>query len=194
MAEDKNALEPDIISVNDEDGNEILFELLERYEDENGVYVAITEYRDDAEEIVDGDYEVIILKVINEGDEEYLEEIESEEEYERVSDILMKMVEESYDVEYYESMWEVDFLGDRSNANEWTNGRIGDLIGLQSNGSSDYKEFNCNYSYGQYDGSPKLWYLYTRDDRTDKEYGNILMRFCARWNRKKSRCSKSKCT
>lgn len=102
MAEDKNALEPDIISVNDEDGNEILFELLERYEDENGVYVAITEYRDDAEEIVDGDYEVIILKVINEGDEEYLEEIESEEEYERVSDILMKMVEESYDVEYYD--------------------------------------------------------------------------------------------
>ncbi len=102
MAEDKNAFEPDIISVNDEDGNEILFELLERYEDENGVYVAITEYRDDAEEIVDGDYEVIILKVINEGDEEYLEEIESEEEYERVSDILMKMVEESYDVEYYD--------------------------------------------------------------------------------------------
>ena len=102
MAEDKNAFEPDIISVNDEDGNEILFELLERYEDENGVYVAITEYRDGAEEIVDGDYEVIILKVINEGDEEYLEEIESEEEYERVSDILMKMVEESYDVEYYD--------------------------------------------------------------------------------------------
>ena len=102
MAEDKNAFEPDIISVNDEDGNEILFELLERYEDENGVYVAITEYRDDAEEIVDGDYEVIILKVINEGGEEYLEEIESEEEYERVSDILMKMVEESYDVEYYD--------------------------------------------------------------------------------------------
>lgn len=102
MAEDKNAFEPDIISVNDEDGNEILFELLGRYEDENGVYVAITEYRDDAEEIVDGDYEVIILKVINEGDEEYLEEIESEEEYERVSDILMKMVEESYDVEYYD--------------------------------------------------------------------------------------------
>ena len=102
MAIDEEYYEPDILSVSDEDGNEILFELLERYEDENGVYVAITEYRDDAEEIVDGDYEVIILKVINEGDEEYLEEIESEEEYERVSDILMKMVEKSYDVEYYD--------------------------------------------------------------------------------------------
>lgn len=90
------------------------------------------------------------------------------------SQVFINYITDTYDVEYYESMWEVDFLGDRSNANEWTNGRIGDLIGLQSNGSSDYKEFNCNYSYGQYDGSPKLWYLYTRDDRTDKEYGNIL--------------------
>ena len=90
------------------------------------------------------------------------------------SQVFINYITDTYDVEYYESMWEVDFLGDRSNANEWTNGRIGDLIGLQSNGSSDYKEFNCNYSYGQYDGSPKLWYLYTRDDRTDEEYGNIL--------------------
>ena len=45
---------------------------------------------------------MIILKVINDGDEEYLEEIESEEEFNRVSDILMKMVEEQYDVEYYD--------------------------------------------------------------------------------------------
>ncbi len=102
MADDKELYEPDIISVTDENGEEILFELLERYEDENGVYVAITEYRDDEEEIIDGDYEVIILKVINDGDEEYLEEIEDENEFNRVSDILMKMVEEQYDVEYYD--------------------------------------------------------------------------------------------
>lgn len=102
MADEKDLYEPDIISVTDENGEEILFELLERYENDDSVYVAITEYRDDDEEIVDGDYEVIILKVINDGDEEYLEEIESEEEFNRVSDILMKMVEEQYDVEYYD--------------------------------------------------------------------------------------------
>ena len=71
MADEKDLYEPDIISVTDENGEEILFELLERYENDDGVYVAITEYRDDDEEIVDGDYEVIILKVINDGDEEY---------------------------------------------------------------------------------------------------------------------------
>ncbi|MCH5321697.1 MAG: DUF1292 domain-containing protein, partial [Eubacterium sp.] len=60
--------EPDIISVNDENGNEILFELLERYETDDDVYVAITRYYETDEEIVEGDYEVIILKVENDGE------------------------------------------------------------------------------------------------------------------------------
>lgn len=95
--------EPDIISVTDEDGNEILFELLERYETDEDVYVAITEYRDDSEDIVEADFEVIILKV-NEDDngDEYLEEIQDEMEFEQVSDILMAKVEEKFDVEYFE--------------------------------------------------------------------------------------------
>ena len=95
--------EPDIISVNDEDGNEILFELLERYETDDDVYVAITDYRDDDEDIVEADFEVIILKVVTDDNgDEYLEEIQDEMEYEQVSDILMSKVEEKFDVEYFE--------------------------------------------------------------------------------------------
>ena len=95
--------EPDIISVNDEDGNEILFELLESYETDDDVYVAITEYRDDDEDIVEADFEVIILKVVTDDNgDEYLEEIQDEMEYEQVSDILMSKVEEKFDVEYFE--------------------------------------------------------------------------------------------
>lgn len=101
MSENEN-YEPDIISVTDDDGNEILFELLERYENDNGVYVAITEYRDDAEYIVEADYEVIILKVAEENGDEYLEEIEDEAEYNEVSEILMNKIEQQYDVEYYD--------------------------------------------------------------------------------------------
>jgi len=101
--DNENIYEPDIISVTDEDGNEILFELLERYETDEDVYVAITEYRDDDEEIVEANYEVIILKVVeDENGDEYLEEIQDEMEYEQVSDILMGMVEEKFDVEYFE--------------------------------------------------------------------------------------------
>ena len=103
MDMEKDLYEPDIISVNDEDGNEILFELLERYETDEDVYVAITEYRDDDEDIVEADFEVIILKVVeDENGDEYLEEIQDDMEYEQVSDILMAKVEEKYEVEYFE--------------------------------------------------------------------------------------------
>ena len=101
--ENEEYYEPDLLSVTDEDGNEIVFERLERYETDDDVYVAITEYHDVAEEIVEADYEVIILKVVNdENGDEYLEEIQDDIEYEQVSDILMSMVEKKYDVEYFE--------------------------------------------------------------------------------------------
>lgn len=85
------------------------------------------------------------------------------------SQIFKNMIMDKYDTEYHESMWEVDFYGDRSSAENWSNGRIGDVIGLQSTGSSGYDTWNCNYSYGQYDGSLKLWDLYWRTDRTEDE-------------------------
>ncbi|MCM1502511.1 MAG: RagB/SusD family nutrient uptake outer membrane protein [Bacteroidales bacterium] len=84
-------------------------------------------------------------------------------------EIFINMISDKYDKEYNESMWEVDFLGDRSSAENWTNGRIGDLIGLQSSGGDDFSNWSCNYSYGMYDGSLKLWDLYWVIDRTDDE-------------------------
>ena len=100
MAENEEYYEPDIISVTDDDGNELLFELLERYETDNDVYVAITKYNETDEDIVDGDYEVITLKVeTDDNGDEYLED---EMEYEQISDILMQKIEEKFDVEYFE--------------------------------------------------------------------------------------------
>lgn len=84
--------------------------------------------------------------------------------------VFKNMITDTYDKVYYESMWEADFLGNRSSADEWSNGRIGDLIGLQSNSSeTDYDKWNCNYSYAQYNGSLKLWDLYWVNDRADDE-------------------------
>ena len=100
---DKEMYEPDIISVTDDDGNEILFELLERYETDEDVYVAVTRYYETDEEIVEGDYEVNTLKVESDDNgNEYLVEIEDELEYEQISDILMGKIEEKYDVEYFD--------------------------------------------------------------------------------------------
>ena len=85
------------------------------------------------------------------------------------SKVFINMISDEYDVAYHESMWEVDFLGHRASAETWSNGRIGDLMGLQSSGSSGYGSFLCNFAYGQYDGSLKLWDLYWTDDRTGDE-------------------------
>lgn len=84
--------------------------------------------------------------------------------------IFINMISDRYDTEYRESMWEADFLGNRSSSDNWSNGRIGDLIGLQSSPDvGTYDEVNCNYAYGQYNGSLKLWNLYWHEDRTDDE-------------------------
>lgn len=85
------------------------------------------------------------------------------------SNIFINMISDVYDKEYNESMWEVDFLGNRSSAENWTNGRIGDVIGLQSSGAKEFSSWKCNYSYGMYDGTLKLWDLYLTTDRTDDE-------------------------
>ena len=86
------------------------------------------------------------------------------------SQVFINMIGDKYDTEYHESMWEVEFLGDRSSASDWTNGRIGDGMGLQSTGSTGFSNFTCNYSYGMYNGSLKLWDLYWADDRTPDEF------------------------
>lgn len=87
------------------------------------------------------------------------------------SAVFANMISDDYDTEYHESMWEVDFLGHRASAESWSNGRIGDLIGLQSSGASGYSAFLCNFAYGYYDGSLKLWDLYWTEDRTEDEAG-----------------------
>ncbi|MEG1700665.1 MAG: RagB/SusD family nutrient uptake outer membrane protein [Alistipes sp.] len=90
------------------------------------------------------------------------------------SDVFINMISDKYDRDYNESMWEVDFLGDRSNAQSWTNGRIGDQIGLQSNNSDGKFAFwTCNYSYAMYNGSLKLWDLYYKTDRATDENETI---------------------
>ena len=84
--------------------------------------------------------------------------------------VFVNMIADKYDREYRESMWEADFLGDRSTAEYWSNGQIGQALGMKSAGNStDYISFACNFAYGKYNGSLKLWDLYSKIDRTDGE-------------------------
>ncbi|MCQ2471504.1 MAG: DUF1292 domain-containing protein [Clostridia bacterium] len=86
MAEEYN---PDIVSVIDENGVEHTFEELDRIETDNGRFVALLPVYDDAEDIIDDDGEIIILKVDEEEDgETFLCPIEDEKIFDEVGKIF----------------------------------------------------------------------------------------------------------
>lgn len=85
MAEEYN---PDIVSVIDETGVEHTFEELDRIETDSGKFVALLPVYDDAEDILDDDGEIIILKVEEENDDTYLCPIEDEKIFDEVGKIF----------------------------------------------------------------------------------------------------------
>ena len=94
MSEEFN---PDLVSVIDENGVEHVFEELDRIETDTAKYVALLPVYDDAEEILDDDGELIILKVCEEGGEIYLEPIEDDNEFNEIGKIFEERLSELFD-------------------------------------------------------------------------------------------------
>ena len=90
---------PDIVSVVDEDGNEHVFEELDRIETDNGKYVALVPLYDDAEQMLEDDGELIILKVSEENGEIYLEPIEDEKEFDEIGQMFEERLSDLFDDE-----------------------------------------------------------------------------------------------
>ena len=89
---------PDIVSVVDEDGVEHTFEELDRIETDDARYVALLPVYDEAEDILDDDGELIILKVNEEDGETYLEPIEDEDEFNEISSIFEERLSDLFDI------------------------------------------------------------------------------------------------
>ncbi len=94
MSEEFN---PDLVSVIDENGVEHVFEELDRIETDTAKYVALLPVYDDAEEILDDDGELIILKVCEEDGEIYLEPIEDDNEFNEIGKIFEERLSELFD-------------------------------------------------------------------------------------------------
>ncbi len=90
---------PDIVSVVDEDGVEHTFEELDRIETDDARYVALLPVYDEAEEILDDDGELIILKVSEEDGETYLEPIEDEDEFNEIGSIFEERLSDLFDIQ-----------------------------------------------------------------------------------------------
>ena len=94
MSEEFN---PDLVSVIDENGVEHVFEELDRIETDTAKYVALLPVYDDAEEIIDDDGELIILKVCEEDGETYLEPIEDDNEFNEIGKIFEERLSELFE-------------------------------------------------------------------------------------------------
>ncbi len=95
---DELDLGPDIVTVVDDDGKEHTFEELDRIETDDGSrYVALLPVYDDDVEILEGDGDVLILKVLEEDGENYLVQIEDDEEFERIGNIIEDRLIEKYE-------------------------------------------------------------------------------------------------
>lgn len=93
MSEEFN---PDLVSVIDENGVEHVFEELDRIETDTAKYVALLPVYDEAEEIIDDDGELIILKVVEEDGETYLEPIEDDNEFNEIGKIFEERLSELF--------------------------------------------------------------------------------------------------
>lgn len=97
---EENDLTPDLISLIDDDGKEYEFEILDSYECEEGHYIAIAPYMSEEEEDLD-EGDLMILKAVDDEEDEgefYYSPIEDDAEFNRISEIFVRRLEEFYDI------------------------------------------------------------------------------------------------
>lgn len=83
-----NEFEPDLFTLEDEDGNEQTFELVDVYKEEDITYFALIPQQSDPENLEEDDYFVILKRDDNDPDE-YLNSIDDENELDRLAEIFI---------------------------------------------------------------------------------------------------------
>ena len=90
----------DIVTVVDDDGKEHVFEELDRIETEDGnKYVALLPVYDDDISVLEDDGDVLILKVLEENGENFLVQIEDEDEFNEIGNIIEDRLIEKFEKE-----------------------------------------------------------------------------------------------
>lgn len=97
--ENENEYGPDILTLVDEDGHEHEFEIADIMELEDDRYMALIPCAEKPEDVLDDSGELMVLKVVVENGEEFLEAIEDEDEFNRVSGEFMERLEGVYEFE-----------------------------------------------------------------------------------------------
>ncbi len=85
--------ERDIMTLQDEDGNDLEVELLDTLEYKNEIYYAFIP----VEMNLDESYELIIMKLEQDGEEELLTTLDDEDEYDEMYQIFNERLEDTFE-------------------------------------------------------------------------------------------------
>ncbi len=94
-----NEYNPDIISLSDDSGKEYNFEVLDAIETDTGRYVALLPVYDDPDKMLEDTGELVVLKEIEEEDENYFEEIEDDDEYETIAEMFVDRLSDLFEID-----------------------------------------------------------------------------------------------
>lgn len=89
--------QPDLMTLEDEDGNEVTFEVIDALDHKGVHYLAVVEYTEDEAEAEDA--QLVILSVGEDDEGEYLDVVEDDETLLEVSKLFEKRLSEEYDIE-----------------------------------------------------------------------------------------------
>ena len=89
--------EPELLTLQDEEGVESVVELLAQMDVDGKSYVAATPHMDDPAASLGADAELIVLVSEEEDGEEYLASIDDDDEYERIGNIFLEKLMGYYD-------------------------------------------------------------------------------------------------
>ena len=91
--------EPELLTLQDEEGEELVIELLAQMEVDGKSYVAATPHVEDPADSLGNDAELIVLVTEEENGEEYLASIDNDEEYEYIGNIFLEKLMGYYEDE-----------------------------------------------------------------------------------------------
>ena len=90
--------QPDLMTLQDEDGNEVTFEVIDALDHKGVHYLAVVEYAENEEDLNE-DAQLVILSVGEDDEGEYLDVVEDDEVLMEVSKLFEQRLSEDYDIE-----------------------------------------------------------------------------------------------
>ena len=90
--------QPDLMTLQDEDGNEVTFEVIDATEVNGTRYLAVIPYQEDPESLQE-DAELILMRIGTDDEGEYMDIVDDDEELITVGKVFEERLRAMYDID-----------------------------------------------------------------------------------------------